>query len=72
MPGWLDKGLKHRHGAAGVLDNRVLMAPHPDGVQRLPWPGRSPPGPRPPLRPAHWPTRPPSGGLNPPIDAFPF
>ena len=26
MLGWLDKGLKHRHGATGVLDNRVLMA----------------------------------------------
>ena len=36
MPGWLDKGLKHRHGATGLLDNVVVMAPHPDGVRRLP------------------------------------
>ena len=36
VPGWLDKGLKRRHGATGFLDNVVVMARHPDGVRRLP------------------------------------
>ena len=36
VPGWLDKGLKHRHGATRFLDNVVVMAPHPDWVRRLP------------------------------------
>ena len=36
VPGWLDKGLKHRHRATGLLDNVVVMAPHPDWVRRLP------------------------------------
>ena len=36
VPGWLDKGLKHRHGATGFLDNVVVLAPHPDWVRSLP------------------------------------
>ena len=36
VPGWLDKGLKHRHGATGFLDNVVVLAPHPDWVRGLP------------------------------------
>ena len=36
VPGWLDKGLKHRHGATRFLDNVVVMAPYPDWVRRLP------------------------------------
>ena len=36
VPGWLDKSLKHRHGATGFLDNVVVLAPHPDWVRGLP------------------------------------
>jgi len=36
VPGWLDKGLKRRHGATHSLDNRVLLAPDPDWVNTLP------------------------------------
>lgn len=36
VPGWLDKGLKWRHGATGFLDRMVLLAPDPAWVQRLP------------------------------------
>ena len=36
VPGWLDKGLKRRHGATGFLDNVVVLAPHPDWVRSLP------------------------------------
>ena len=36
VPGWLDKGLNHRHGATGLLDNVVVMAAHADWVRRLP------------------------------------
>jgi hypothetical protein len=33
VPGWLDKALKHRHGATARLSNLVLLAPHPDWVK---------------------------------------
>ncbi|MFC5523377.1 patatin-like phospholipase family protein [Polaromonas jejuensis] len=36
VPGWLDKGLKWRHGATHFLDNMVLLAPDPDWVKTLP------------------------------------
>jgi len=36
VPGWLDKGLRHRHRPSGRLDNLVVLAPHPDWVARLP------------------------------------
>jgi hypothetical protein len=36
VPGWLDKGLKWRHGATPFLDNMVLLAPDPAWVQTLP------------------------------------
>ena len=36
VPGWLDKGLKWRHGATHFLDNMVLLAPDPAWVQTLP------------------------------------
>jgi len=44
VPGWLDKGLKRRHGATHFLDNRILLAPDPDWVKTLPngkLPGRT-------------------------------
>ena len=36
VPGWLDKSLRWRHGATRFLDNMVVLAPHPQWVQRLP------------------------------------
>ena len=36
VPGWLDKGLRWRHGATPFLDNMVLLAPDPDWVRALP------------------------------------
>ncbi len=36
VPGWLDKGLKHRHKATAFLDNVVLLCPSPDWIARLP------------------------------------
>ncbi|MBX3638439.1 MAG: patatin-like phospholipase family protein [Rubrivivax sp.] len=36
VPGWLDKGLKHRHRASRSLDNLVVLAPAPDWVRALP------------------------------------
>ena len=36
VPGWLDKGLRHRHRATPALDNVVLLAPSPDWVATLP------------------------------------
>ena len=37
VPGWLDKGLKHRHRATHFLDNVVVLAPDPAwGRARLP------------------------------------
>jgi hypothetical protein len=33
VPGWLDKGLKHRHGATARLANVVLLTPNPEWVQ---------------------------------------
>ncbi len=36
VPGWLDKPLKHRHGATPQLDNLVLLSPRPDWVATLP------------------------------------
>jgi len=36
VPGWLDKGLKWRHGATGFLDDMVVLAPDPAWVARLP------------------------------------
>jgi hypothetical protein len=36
VPGWLDKGLKWRHGATHFLDNAVVLAPDPQWVKTLP------------------------------------
>ncbi len=36
VPGWLDKGLKWRHGATAFLDNMIVLAPDPHWVQTLP------------------------------------
>ena len=36
VPGWLDKGLKRRHGASPKLDNVVVLAPRTDWVATLP------------------------------------
>lgn len=36
VPGWLDKGLKWRHGATHFLDNTVVLAPDPQWVLSLP------------------------------------
>jgi hypothetical protein len=36
VPGWLDKGLKWRHGATHFLDNMLLLAPDPQWVKTLP------------------------------------
>jgi hypothetical protein len=33
VPGWLDKALKHRHGATARLSNLVLLAPNPEWVK---------------------------------------
>jgi hypothetical protein len=35
VPGWLDKGLKWRHGATPFLDNMVVLAPSADWVKSL-------------------------------------
>ncbi len=32
VPGWLDNGLKHRHGATARLSNVVLLTPNPEWV----------------------------------------
>ncbi len=36
VPGWLDKGLRWRHGASAFLDRMVLLAPDPQWVRTLP------------------------------------
>ncbi len=36
VPGWLDKGLKWRHGATHFLDNTIVLAPDPGWVGKLP------------------------------------
>ena len=36
VPGWLDKGLKHRHRASAMLANVVVLAPNPAWVGTLP------------------------------------
>ncbi|WP_298926891.1 phospholipase [uncultured Ramlibacter sp.] len=36
IPGWLDKGLKWRHGATPFLDSMVVLAPNPEWVRTLP------------------------------------
>ncbi|MDD0837531.1 phospholipase [Curvibacter sp. HBC61] len=36
VPGWLDKGLRWRHGATPFLDNMLVLAPDPDWVKTLP------------------------------------
>ncbi|MBC7938531.1 MAG: phospholipase [Chitinophagaceae bacterium] len=36
VPGWLDKAWKRRHRASPMLDNLVVLAPHPAWIQRLP------------------------------------
>lgn len=36
IPGWLDKALKHRHGASAHLDNVVVLAPTPEWIATLP------------------------------------
>jgi hypothetical protein len=35
VPGWLDKALKHRHGATARLDNVVLLVPNADWVKTV-------------------------------------
>jgi len=35
VPGWLDKALRHRHGATARLSNLVLLAPNPDWVKAV-------------------------------------
>ncbi len=36
VPGWLDKPWKRRHRTTSLLDNLVVLAPHPDWVRSLP------------------------------------
>jgi len=36
VPGWLDKGLRWRHGATAALDTLLLLTPNPDWVRTLP------------------------------------
>ncbi|MBV8036399.1 patatin-like phospholipase family protein [Roseateles sp.] len=36
IPGWLDKGLKRRHGPTSFLDRVVLLVPNPEWVKTLP------------------------------------
>ena len=36
VPGWLDKGLKWRHGATPFLDRMIVLAPDPQWVRTLP------------------------------------
>lgn len=36
IPGWLDKGLKWRHGATAFLDHTLVLAPDREWVARLP------------------------------------
>ena len=36
IPGWLDKGLRHRHRATPALSRVVVLAPHPRWVAALP------------------------------------
>ena len=36
VPGWLDKGLKWRHGATARLSDMLVLAPRPEWVQSLP------------------------------------
>ena len=36
VPGWLDKGLKWRHGATRFLDNMIVLAPDAQWIARLP------------------------------------
>jgi hypothetical protein len=36
IPGWLDKGLRHRHRATARLDNVVVVSPSPEWVATLP------------------------------------
>jgi hypothetical protein len=36
VPGWLDKGLKWRHGATHFLDNTIVLAPDPEWIGKLP------------------------------------
>jgi hypothetical protein len=36
VPGWLDKGLKWRHGATHFLDNTIVLAPCSEWIARLP------------------------------------
>ena len=36
VPGWLDKGLRHRHRASAKLANVVVLAPRADWVRTLP------------------------------------
>ena len=36
VPGWLDKGIKRRHGASAKLDNVVVLAPRAEWIATLP------------------------------------
>ena len=36
VPGWLDKGLRHRHRATPSLDNVIVLSPRPEWIASLP------------------------------------
>ena len=36
VPGWLDKPLRHRHGATPALDNAIVLSPSPQWMAQLP------------------------------------
>jgi hypothetical protein len=36
IPGWLDKGFKHRHRATAHLDNLIVLAPRAEWIATLP------------------------------------
>ncbi|MFZ9434248.1 MAG: phospholipase [Burkholderiaceae bacterium] len=36
VPGWLDKHLRHRHGATSYLDNTIVLSPSPAWLAQLP------------------------------------
>ena len=36
VPGWLDKGIRRRHGASAKLDNVVVLAPRAEWIATLP------------------------------------
>lgn len=36
IPGWLDKPLRHRHGATSALDRAIVLCPSPEWARSLP------------------------------------